>query len=271
MADLPLPDANATCLITGASSGIGAAFARELARRGYGITLVARRELRLHALAQELEHTRGVRAEVLPCDLADETDRASLAGRIDGLGLRVDVLVNNAGIGTNGRFVELDRAREVEQIRVLCEAVVDLCGAFAPAMAARRSGAVLIVSSSGAFQPTPNIATYAAAKAFSLSFGQALHAELRDSGVAVTTVCPGPVETEFFETNGSHPTQRVFPRSVWMTGAAVARAGLDGVSRNRRVVIPGNAIRAIVAGSRFVPLSARLRLLNRFYRAGETR
>jgi uncharacterized protein len=271
MAGLPLPDASATCLITGASSGIGAAFARELAQRGYGVTLVARREIRLKALAQELERAHGIRAEALPCDLADERERDDLPRRIDALGLHADVLVNNAGIGTNGRFVELNRARELEQIRVLCEAVVDLCGLFAPRMAARRSGAVLIVSSAGAFQPTPNIATYAAAKAFSLSFGQALHAELRDSGVAVTTLCPGPVETEFFETNGSHPTQRVFPKRVWMTSAAVARAGVEGVSRNRRVVIPGSAMRATVAGGRFVPRAVQLRFLNRFYRTSQPR
>jgi short-subunit dehydrogenase len=270
MAGLPPPDAAATCLITGASSGIGAAFARELAGRGYGVTLVARREERLKALARELEDAQGIRAEVLPCDLADEEARAALPARVEARGLRVEVLVNNAGIGTNGRFVELDRAREVEQVRVLCEAVVDLCGAFVPGMAAHRSGAVLIVSSSGAFQPTPNIATYAAAKAFSLSFGQALQAELRSSGVAVTTLCPGPVETEFFEANGSHPTQRVFPASMWITAADVARAGVEGLARNRRVVIPGNAIRAMVTGARFVPRSAQLRLLNRFYR-GEPR
>ncbi|MQA84908.1 MAG: SDR family NAD(P)-dependent oxidoreductase [Streptosporangiales bacterium] len=256
-------------MITGASSGIGAAIARELASRGHGVTLVARREERLRDLANELAEAYPVRAEVLACDLADAAARGALPGRVEALGLRVDVLVNNAGLGTHGRFVELDAAREAEQVRVLCEAVVDLCGAFAPAMAARRSGGVLIVSSLSGFQPVPNTATYAAAKAFSLSFGETLHAELRGCGVSVTTLCPGPVDTEFFEVSGPHPTQRVFPKPLWETAEAVARAGIEGLARNRRVVVPGAAMRALVASGRLAPGGLRLWVLDRFYRGAE--
>jgi uncharacterized protein len=263
---LPPPDASATCLVTGASSGIGVAIARELAARGYGLTLVARREERLQALAGELASAHGIRAEVLRCDLAQDVDRGAIPGRVDALGLRVDVLVNNAGLGTNGRFIELDAAREVEQVQVMCEAVVELCGAFVPGMATHRSGAVLIVSSLGGFQPMPNIATYAAAKAFALSFGEALHIELRTSGVAVTTLCPGAVETEFFEVWGPHPTERVFPKRLWRTPEQVARAGIEGLARNRRVVVPGAALRAAMLGSRLAPRALQLRLLDRFYK-----
>jgi uncharacterized protein len=267
---LPAPAADATCLITGASSGIGAAIARGLAARGHGVTLVARREERLRALARELAGAYDIGAEVVQCDLAEDGDRDALVARVEALGVRVDVLVNNAGIGTSGRFVELDRAREREQVRLMCEAIVDLCGAFVPGMADRRSGAMLIVSSTGAFQPMPNIATYAAAKAFALSFGEALHAELRSSGVAVTTLCPGPTETEFFEANGPHPTQRVFPAPFWKTADEVALAGIEGLARNQCVVVPGVATRALTAGSRLVPRTVKLCALERFYRASRT-
>ena len=260
MAGLPAPDSAGTCLITGASSGIGEALAHELAARGHGVTLVARREDRLRSLAGELQERHSIRAEVLGCDLADRTARATLPARVAELRLRVDVLVNNAGFGSYGNFVELDENGEVEQVRVNCEAVVALCGAFVPRMVERRSGAVLILSSTTGFQPTARYATYAAAKAFSLSFGQSLHAELRNSGVAVTTVCPGPVATDFFSKNEVRPVR--LPRAMWATPEQVARAAVDGMSRNRRVVIPGTAVRALMATSRMSPSGLQLRVMD---------
>ena len=259
-AALPAPDPAATCLITGASSGIGAALASELAARGYGLTLVARREERLRKLADELSAAHGIRAEVLACDLADPAALEALPSRVDELGLRVDVLVNNAGFGSYGRFVELDGAREVDQVRVLCEAVVALSSAFVPAMVERGSGAVLILSSTTGFQPTARYATYAASKAFSLSFGQSLHEELRRSGVAVTTVCPGPVETEFFDVSDVRPVR--LPKRMWVTPDEVARAALDGLARNRRLVIPNVAVRALMATSRVSPAGLQLRVMD---------
>jgi uncharacterized protein len=259
-AGLPRPDPAGTCLVTGASSGIGEALARELAASGYGVTLVARREERLRALAEELSERHGIRAEVLGCDLADPAARSTLPARIDELSLRVDVLVNNAGFGGYGEFVELDPTREVEQVRVMCEAPVALCGAFVPGMARRGSGAVLILSSTTGFQPTARYATYAAAKAFSLSFGQSLHAELRRSNVAVTTVCPGPVKTDFFAVNEVEPVR--LPKPMWVTAEGVARAALNGLARNRRVVIPGAAVRALMASSRMSPTGLQLRVMD---------
>jgi len=270
MSWLAAPDDAATCLVTGASSGIGAAIARELAARRYGVTLVARREERLRALASEIASAHSVRAEALPCNLADARARRALADRIRALGLRVDVLVNNAGLGSYGAFVELDPAREVEQVRVMCEAVIDLCGMFVPAMAARRSGGVLIISSALGFQPAPGYATYGAVKAFSLRFGEALHSELAHSSVAVTTLCPGPVQTDFFSVNGPQPVQRVIPGRMWRTAEEVARAGVDGLKRNRRVVIPGTAMRILTASGRLTPRAAQLRLLDMVLRAGAT-
>jgi short-subunit dehydrogenase len=246
-------------VVTGASSGIGEALARKLASRGYGVSLVARREERLRALAGELTAAHGVRAEVLACDLADPVARATLPARLEELGLRADLLVNNAGFGGYGDFVELDPEREVEQVRLMCEAVVALCGAFAPTMAARRSGGVLILSSTTGFQPTARYATYAAAKAFSLSFGQSLHAELRRSGVAVTTVCPGPVKTDFFSKNEVSPVR--LPKPMWVTPEGVAQAALDGLARNKRLVIPGTAVRGLMAASRMSPTGLQLRVM----------
>jgi uncharacterized protein len=224
------------------------------------VTLVARREDRLRALADELHARHGIRAEVLACDLADPAARAALPARLADLGLRVDVLLNNAGFGSYGNFVELDQGSEVEQVRVMCEAVVALCGAFVPGMVERRSGAVLILSSTTGFQPTARYATYAAAKAFSLSFGQSLHAELRESGVAVTTVCPGPVKTGFFDRNDVRPVR--LPGSMWVTAGDVARAALNGLERNKRVVIPNVAVRALMASSRMSPAGLQLRVMD---------
>lgn len=257
---LPAPDPAATCLVTGASSGIGRALARELASRGYGVTLVARREERLRKLADELSGAHGIRAEVLVCDLADPAALEALPSRVDELGRRVDVLVNNAGFGSYGPFVELDAAREVEQVRVLCEAVVALSGAFVPRMVSRGAGAVLILSSTTGFQPTARYATYAASKAFSLSFGQSLHEEVRPSGVAVTTVCPGPVEGEFFDRNDVRPVR--LPKQMWVTPEEVARAALEGLARNRRLVIPNVAMRALMASSRMSPAALQLRVMD---------
>jgi short-subunit dehydrogenase len=173
---LPAPRPEGTCLITAASAGIGAAIARELAGHGHGVTLVARREDRLRSLAARLAAECGVRTQALAADLTSEEQRSELAARVSELGLAVDVLVNNAGVGTAGRFVAADPHAELGQLRLLSEAVLDLCLRYTPAMARRRSGAVLILSSLGGVQPTPNIAAYSAAKAYSRTLGEALHA-----------------------------------------------------------------------------------------------
>jgi short-subunit dehydrogenase len=261
---LPAPRPTGTCIVTGASSGIGAAIARELAGRAYGVTLVARREAPLRSLAAELS-TSAPHAEVLPCDLADPQARRELIGAVRARGRRVDVLVNNAGLGTYGPFVELERERELEQVRVMAEAVVDLCAAFAPAMAAQGFGAIAIVSSGLGFGPVPRYATYGATKAFSIAFGEALHAELRRAGVAVSTLCPGPVASEFFVVNGPQPPQRVIPRAIWATPDAVARSAIAGLERNRRLVVPGRLMRMATALGGLSPRGLRLAAMDRFF------
>ena len=260
---LPAPSPDSTCLVTGASSGIGVEFARELARRGHRVTLVARREERLRELAAEL----GGRAEVHAADVTDPNARAGLAEALAAQGTRVDVLVNNAGFSTSGPFVESERARELDMIRTNIEAVVDFCALFAPAMVERGSGAILNVASTAAFQPLPMQAGYAATKAFVLSFTESLHAELSGSGVAVTALCPGPVKTEFVEVANLQRAEATMPDFLWHGPEEVAKAGIDGLEHGKRVIIPGVLNRAGAIGGQHAPRSVVLRLASRVHPA----
>jgi uncharacterized protein len=264
---LPAPSPSTAALVTGASSGIGADLARELAARGHGVVLVARRADRLEALASELRSTKGVRAEALACDLTDPDAIAALPGRIEELGLTIDILVNNAGYGSAGQFVDLDKQAETDMVRLNCEAVVALSGIYAPAMAERGSGAILILASSAGMQPIPAQATYAASKAFALHFGEALHTELSDLGVAVTTVCPGPIATEFAERAGLTEAFEGVPSFARVSPQDCARLSIEGLAKNRRVVVPGLPIRAVTTAGRLTPRAILLPLMKRFYPA----
>jgi short-subunit dehydrogenase len=252
---LPRPSPTSTCLVTGASSGIGREIARELARRGLGVTLVARRETPLRGLAEELAAAHDIRAAVVPCDLTDPDARGELVGKVADLGLTVDVLVNNAGLSTFGPVHRADRARELTMVRTDVEAVVDLCTLFVPAMASRRRGAVLNTASTAAFQPLPGQAGYSAAKAFVLTYSEALRAELHPMGVTVTALCPGPVKTGFVAAAGvdEEEAAAALPRIMWQPAEAVARAGVDGLDQDRAVVIPGLANRVGAMAGRFAP------------------
>ncbi|MGA2836614.1 MAG: SDR family oxidoreductase [Acidimicrobiales bacterium] len=246
---LPAPRPDRTCLVTGASSGIGEEIAGLLAGRGLGVTLVARTESRLRALADALSARHGVRVEALATDLADADARRGLPGRLADLGLDVNVLVNNAGFSTLGPVYRSDPDREIAMIRTDVEAVVHLCSLFLPGMVERRSGCVLNVASTAAFQPIPGQAGYGGAKAFVLSYSHAIREELRSQGVTVTALCPGPVETGFAEAAGIHPDQMAgaMPRMFWVPASEVARAGVAGMDANRAVVIPGLPNRASAA------------------------
>jgi short-subunit dehydrogenase len=252
---LPTPKENTTALVTGSSSGIGTEIARELARRGHGVTLVARREDRLKALADELSSSWAVRTEVIAADLTDADSRGELPGEIESRGLTVDILVNNAGFTTMGPVHRADRARELAMVRTDVEAVVDLCTLFVPGMVTRHRGAVLNTASTAAFQPLPGQAGYGASKAFVLSYGRALGAELRGSGVTVTTLCPGPVETGFAEAAGMSDDEaaETLPRFMWVPAADVARAAVESLAAGRPVVIPGAANRATAALAQLAP------------------
>jgi len=250
-----------TALVTGASSGIGEQFARQLAARGHNLLLVARRADRLEALAAELPTD----VHVLPCDLA--TEAGSVGRRVADRGADVDLLVNNAGFGTSGPFLEHDPARDVEQIRVNCEAVVTLTHAFLPAMVERGRGGIINVASSAGFQPIPYESVYAATKAFVISFTDALHTELRDSGVRVMSMSPGPVPTEWQQVAGYEPGRTgVVPGEI--PAEQVVRESLAAYDRGRRSVIPGRAIRWFIRATRPSPRAIQLRVTERMYRPG---
>jgi short-subunit dehydrogenase len=262
---LPPPAEGSTCLVTGASSGIGAEIARELARRGHGVTLMARREERLRELAAELD----VRAEVVACDISDEAARTRAVAEIEERGLTVEVLVNNAGFSTTGRFQDADRDGELSMVRTNVEALLDLCAIYVPAMAERGRGAVLNVASTASFQPIPRQAGYAATKAYVLSFTEALSADLSGTGVTATALCPGPVSTEFNEVAGISPGLQDGPRIVWKSPEEVAKNAVDGVAKGRRVVVPGLANRLGTVAGHLTPRSVALPLLDRFYPVGK--
>jgi short-subunit dehydrogenase len=184
-------------VVTGASSGLGAAYAASLAARRHPLLLVARREERLRALAGRLAAAHGVEARWAVCDLATAEGRAACRAAVDGAGPPPEIVVANAGFGTRGAFAELDREREVAEVELNCVAVLDLARHTLPALLARGRGALVVVSSAAAFQPVPYTATYAATKVFELHLAEALAEEVRGSGVRVIAVCPGPTDTEF--------------------------------------------------------------------------
>jgi short-subunit dehydrogenase len=256
---LPDPSSDTIAIVTGASSGIGTELARGLARRGHNVGLVARRRDRLEEIAGEIGGD--VRAEVLEADLEDASSRDALAGQIESLGLSVSVLCNNAGFGTYDDFCELDRERELSEVRTNVEAVVDLTGRYLPGMVERGSGGVLNTASTAAFQPIPGNATYAASKAFVLSFSEALHTEVAGNGVTVTALCPGPVKTEFQDVNDSHDFASKLPKPLWVAPEAVAEQALRGLEKGKRVVTPGVSNRVSGAASRATPNSVLLRVL----------
>jgi uncharacterized protein len=260
---LPPPDPRSTCLVTGASSGIGSDIARELARRGHGVIVSARREDRLKTLAGELAES-GVRAEAIACDVTDSDSRASLVAAIAERGLDVEVLVNNAGYGSGGLFQDMDAESEVRMVQTNCEAVIAFCGEYVPKMIERGRGAILNVGSSAGYQPLPRQATYSATKAFVNSFSDALYADLAGTGVSVTSLRPGPVETEFGSSAGMDEEFSSLPSFAVDSAADVAKAAVDGVERGKRVVGPGVVGRLAVAGQ-YAPRGLLLPALRRFY------
>ena len=233
-------------LITGASAGLGVDFARQLSAQGHRLVLAARRKDRLEALATELGNARAVEI-----DLSRAGAAARLIENMSAQGEQVELLVNNAGFGLTGRFAELDGARQRQMIDLNCGALVELAHAVLPGMIERKSGAILNVASTAAFQPGPGMAVYFATKAFVLSFSEALHEEVKGQGVKVSALCPGPTATEFGEVAGFGPSN---PSSKLAAASApVVEAGLKGLGTNRAVVVPGMMNKATAQAHRLFP------------------
>ena len=235
-------------LITGASAGLGVEFARQLSERGHRLVLAARRKDRLETLAKELGNARAI-----AIDLSKSGSAAKLLADLAAAGEQVEILINNAGFGLIGRFAELDAKRERQMIDLNVGTLTDLCRAVAPAMIKRKSGGILNVASTAAFQPGPNMAVYFATKAYVLSLTEALHEELKPHGVHVSALCPGPTRTEFGEVAG-FGGNGLFDR-VAMESPEVVAAGLDGLDRNRAVVVPGLTNKIGAISTRFAPRS----------------
>lgn len=244
-------------LVTGASSGLGAAFAEALARRGFDLVIVARRRERLEALADELRDRHGVTVQVLVADLTQATDLQAVESRMAS-DAALTVLVNNAGFGTIGRFAELDPDRDEAEVRLNVVALSRLTRAALPGMIARGLGGIINVSSVTAFLPGPYHATYGASKAFVNSFTEALHEELRGTGVRVQALCPGFTRTEFQEHAGV--SERSIPSFAWMSSEYVVEASLNALRHGTLVCVPGPVYQLLTALIAVLPRSLVRRL-----------
>lgn len=247
-------------LVTGASSGLGVHYATEFAARGHDLVITARRVEELESLAAQLRRRHDCTVTVLPADLGDPESRRRLVGAVQAVG-QVDVLVNNAGFGTKGAFVEIDADRVTQEVQLNVLALTELTRAFLPGMVQRRRGTVVNISSTAAFQPLPTMAVYAATKAYVLALGQALWEEVRGSGVDVVTVCPGPTETEFFAAAGD--ASMMGRRRTAEQVIATTFAALD---RHSPVAVDGAANNVLAQVSSRLPGRLVMRMTDRFLR-----
>jgi uncharacterized protein len=239
-------------LVTGASGGIGADLARELACHGHDLVLAARGVAAMEVLAAGLRRL-GVEATVIEADLARPGAAAALADELARRGLVVDVLINNAGLGAAGRFDRLDPARIAEIVYVNIVALTELTRLLLPRMVERRRGRIMLVASVAGFQPGPHMAAYFASKAYVLSLGEALAYELRGTGVTVTTLCPGATATNFFNVAGAANSVMARRLRRMMPSEEVARRGYQGLVGGKRVVITGLMNTLTALGSRYMP------------------
>ncbi|MEW6092437.1 MAG: SDR family oxidoreductase [Chloroflexota bacterium] len=251
-----------TALITGASSGLGADFARQLAERGCDLILTARRGDRLDALREEISKQHDVRIECLPMDLLEADAPQRLFGQLKEAGQTVDILINNAGLGVYGEFKDTPWQRLHQMLEVDVVALTHLTRLFVPDMVRRDSGYILLIGSTGSFQPTPTYAVYAAAKSYVLSFGEALHYELRKTNVKCTVLCPGVARTEFLAVANQKPT--AYQRRTAMESAEVVRIGIKALLKGRSCVVAGNTNALFAWLTRLLPRQTLAAAANQF-------
>jgi short-subunit dehydrogenase len=243
-----------TALVTGASSGIGAALARVFAEHGFDLVLTARRADRLEALARELASAHGCSARVIVADLSDPAAPARIFDEVTGAGIAIDALVNNAGYGLPGGFLRSSWAEHAAFLQVLVTSAAELCRRFAPGMVDRGRGWIINVGSVVALVPgTAGHTLYGAAKSLVIRFSESLALELAPRGVRVTALCPGFTDSEFHDVNGMRRQVSGLPRWMWMDAATVARLGYDAVMRGQIVCVTGRVNRALVLLSRYTP------------------
>lgn len=241
-------------LVTGASAGIGTAFARALAAQGRNLVLTARRAERLQALADELTHAHGVAVTVAPADLADPAAPAALVEQLHEHGLDIDILINNAGYGVTGTFETQTWETHSDFIQVLMTAPTELAHRLLPGMRERGYGRIVNVASLAGYMPGSSGHTlYAAAKAYQIKFSQSLALENRDHGINVCALCPGFTYSEFHDVSGARELVSKIPNWMWMGGERVVREGLDAVERGRAAYIPGRINRTIKAVNELLP------------------
>lgn len=261
---LPAPTPDARAVVTGASSGIGTALATELARRGHSLILVARRGEVMEELAAQLTEQYGVEVEVRAVDLADRDARKPLADEL--AGRRITILCNNAGTATFGPVAGLDPAGERAQVELNSVAVHDLTLAVLPGMIERGVGGILITGSAAGNMPIPNNATYAATKAFANTFSESLRHELRDTGVHVTLLAPGPVRTEEPDPQDASIVDKVVPDFLWMDAARTAQQSLDALAGNKMRIVPGVLGKTMSTAGQYSPRKVVAPIVGAFYK-----
>jgi short-subunit dehydrogenase len=255
---------NNTALITGASSGIGLHLAREFARHGHSLVLVAPVESELRAIAEELSGTHGIDVRVIAKDLEQENAAEEIQREVTGGNGGIEILVNNAGRGQRGKFWEIPLEEDLSMLRLNIEAVVRLTKAFLPEMVRRGHGKILNTASVAGFEPGPLLAVYHATKAFVLSLSEALATELENTGVTVTALCPGPTDTDFFPKADMIDT-RAFQQAHVMAPQDVAKMGYEALMKNDRVIVTGVVNKAMVFSRHLMPESAQAAKGRMFY------
>ncbi|MBD2307322.1 SDR family oxidoreductase [Chroococcidiopsis sp. FACHB-1243] len=257
-----------TALITGASAGIGATFAHELASRQMDLVLVARSADKLQQLAAQLQAQNQIQVYVLVHDLTVPEAATAIYNTVTEKGLEIDLLINNAGFGDYGDFAERDGDRQVRMVQLNVLALVDLTHKFLPGMRQRRSGGIINLASTAAFQPIPYFSVYAASKAFVLNFSEALWAENRKYGVRILAVCPGPTETKFFQEADFPSTFAETVSNNYTSPQQVVKESLQALKKNRSSIVPGLTNKVSANAYRFLPRQVLVSLIGKVFKQG---